>query len=162
MGAVEVRGAGDEGRAEPGAVPSGAAGCAAGLLARGACPAPVTMPGAPGPEAPRHALTPAQWPMEGPLLDCAAHIEPADPGNSGFQGSPVCPSPSALPCLPQLGLCPPPPPPRAVCAPRAPTQRRGFGTVRFTNKEDAQSACDKLNNSQIDGRTISVRIDRFA
>lgn len=39
---------------------------------------------------------------------------------------------------------------------------RGFGTVRLTNNEDAQTACDKLNNSQIDGRTISVRIDRFA
>lgn len=39
---------------------------------------------------------------------------------------------------------------------------RGFGTVRFYSKEDAQSACDKMNNSQIDGRTISVRLDRFA
>ncbi|PNW81973.1 hypothetical protein CHLRE_06g268600v5 [Chlamydomonas reinhardtii] len=39
---------------------------------------------------------------------------------------------------------------------------RGFGTVRFTTKEDAATACDKLNNSQIDGRTISVRLDRFA
>lgn len=39
---------------------------------------------------------------------------------------------------------------------------RGFGTVRFSTKEDAESACNKMNNSQIDGRTISVRIDRFA
>lgn len=39
---------------------------------------------------------------------------------------------------------------------------RGFGTVRFATKEDAVQACEKMNNSQIDGRTISVRIDRFA
>ncbi|GFR43311.1 hypothetical protein Agub_g4378 [Astrephomene gubernaculifera] len=39
---------------------------------------------------------------------------------------------------------------------------RGFGTVRFTTKEDAAQACEKMNNSQIDGRTISVRLDRFA
>ncbi|PNH03642.1 Glycine-rich protein 2 [Tetrabaena socialis] len=39
---------------------------------------------------------------------------------------------------------------------------RGFGTVRFASKEDATTACDKLNNSQIDSRTISVRLDRFA
>ncbi len=34
--------------------------------------------------------------------------------------------------------------------------------MRFATKEDATAACDKLNNSQIDGRTISVRVDRFA
>lgn len=39
---------------------------------------------------------------------------------------------------------------------------RGFGTVRFTQKEEAEEACNKLNNTQIEGRTISVRIDRFA
>lgn len=39
---------------------------------------------------------------------------------------------------------------------------RGFGTVRFTTPQDAEAACQKLNNSQIEGRTISVRIDRFA
>ncbi len=42
------------------------------------------------------------------------------------------------------------------------THLRGFGTVRFATKEDAVQACEKMNNSQIDGRTISVRIDRFA
>lgn len=39
---------------------------------------------------------------------------------------------------------------------------RGFGTVRFATPEDAAGACAKMNNSQIEGRTISVRIDRFA
>lgn len=39
---------------------------------------------------------------------------------------------------------------------------RGFGTVRFATQEDAAQACAKLNNMQMDGRTISVRIDRFA
>ncbi len=40
--------------------------------------------------------------------------------------------------------------------------RRGFGTVRFVTKEDANAVCEKLNNSTLEGRTISVRIDRFA
>jgi hypothetical protein len=40
--------------------------------------------------------------------------------------------------------------------------RRGFGTVRFLSQNDALAACAKLNNTQIEGRTISVRIDRFA
>lgn len=39
---------------------------------------------------------------------------------------------------------------------------RGFGTVRFTTPDEAAIACSKLNNMQMDGRTISVRIDRFA
>ncbi|KAF5842927.1 hypothetical protein DUNSADRAFT_3954, partial [Dunaliella salina] len=39
---------------------------------------------------------------------------------------------------------------------------RGFGTVRFATQEDAQMACEAQSNTQIDGRTISVRIDRFA
>jgi len=39
---------------------------------------------------------------------------------------------------------------------------RGFGTVRFLSPADAAAACAKLNNTQIEGRTISVRIDRFA
>lgn len=39
---------------------------------------------------------------------------------------------------------------------------RGFGTVRFSTKEEAEAAADKLNNTQIGGRTVTVRIDRFA
>ncbi|DBB02454.1 TPA: hypothetical protein ACH3X3_011450 [Trebouxia sp. C0006] len=39
---------------------------------------------------------------------------------------------------------------------------RGFGTVRFSTKEEADAAAEKLNNSQIGGRTVTVRIDRFA
>jgi len=39
---------------------------------------------------------------------------------------------------------------------------RGFGVVRFAAREDADAACEQLNNTQIDGRTISVRTDRFA
>ncbi|KAL3130917.1 hypothetical protein ABBQ38_000244 [Trebouxia sp. C0009 RCD-2024] len=39
---------------------------------------------------------------------------------------------------------------------------RGFGTVRFSTKEEADAAADKLNNTQIGGRTVTVRIDRFA
>lgn len=39
---------------------------------------------------------------------------------------------------------------------------RGFGTVRFATKEEAEEACEKLNNTDLDGRTITVRMDRFA
>lgn len=39
---------------------------------------------------------------------------------------------------------------------------RGFGTVRFSTKEEADAAAEKLNNTQIGGRTVTVRIDRFA
>jgi RNA recognition motif-containing protein len=34
--------------------------------------------------------------------------------------------------------------------------------VRFSTKEDADAACEKLNNSEYEGRTITVRLDRFA
>lgn len=39
---------------------------------------------------------------------------------------------------------------------------RGFGTVRFTTREDAEAAISKLNNSEFEGRTITVRLDRYA
>jgi RNA recognition motif-containing protein len=39
---------------------------------------------------------------------------------------------------------------------------RGFGTVRFFDRRDAEAACSKLNNTEIEGRTITVRLDRFA
>jgi len=39
---------------------------------------------------------------------------------------------------------------------------KGFGTVRFATKEDSESACQKLNNTEVDGRTITVRLDRYA
>ncbi|GAX75299.1 hypothetical protein CEUSTIGMA_g2744.t1 [Chlamydomonas eustigma] len=38
---------------------------------------------------------------------------------------------------------------------------RGFGTVRFTSPQDAEEACERMNNSLIEDRVISVRIDRF-
>lgn len=37
--------------------------------------------------------------------------------------------------------------------------RRGFGTVRFHKKEDAQAAIQKFNGTELDGRTIEVRLD---
>jgi cold-inducible RNA-binding protein len=33
---------------------------------------------------------------------------------------------------------------------------RGFGFVEFENDDEGQAAVDKLNNSDLDGRTISV------
>ena len=47
--------------------------------------------------------------------------------------------------------------PHAVVAPR-----RGFGTVRYSTPEDAQGATEIMNGAEIGGRTITVRIDRFA
>lgn len=52
--------------------------------------------------------------------------------------------------------------PAASPPPSAPTYCRGFGTVRFGSKEDAESATAKVNNTEMDGRTITVRLDRFA
>jgi len=33
-------------------------------------------------------------------------------------------------------------------------QGRGFGTVRFSSKEEAEAACSKLNDTDSEGRTI--------
>jgi len=41
------------------------------------------------------------------------------------------------------------------------SRSRGFGTVRFFNPGDAEASCERLNNSKIDERMISVRVDRF-
>jgi RNA recognition motif-containing protein len=38
---------------------------------------------------------------------------------------------------------------------------RGFGTVRFETPEEAQAAVEAMNNTEIDGRVITVRIDRY-
>ncbi|KAI5797611.1 putative glycine-rich RNA-binding protein [Geopyxis carbonaria] len=35
---------------------------------------------------------------------------------------------------------------------------RGFGFVRYTNPEDANSAMEQMNNQEFDGRTIRVDI----
>ena len=39
---------------------------------------------------------------------------------------------------------------------------RGFGIVRFPNKDSAEMAVESMNNSTIGGRVVSVRLDRFA
>ena len=39
---------------------------------------------------------------------------------------------------------------------------RGFGTVRYSSSEDAQGAAQIMNGAEIGGRTVTVRIDRFA
>ena len=39
---------------------------------------------------------------------------------------------------------------------------RGFGTVRYKNREEALQAAEMMNNTEIGGRVVSVRIDRFA
>ena len=37
--------------------------------------------------------------------------------------------------------------------------KRGFGTVRFTNAEDAQAAIESLNGGELQGRELEVRLD---
>lgn len=39
---------------------------------------------------------------------------------------------------------------------------RGFGTVRFESAAEAQESIDVFHNSELDGRTVTVRLDRFA
>jgi RNA recognition motif-containing protein len=39
--------------------------------------------------------------------------------------------------------------------------RRGTGTVRFTKKEDAQTAVDTLNGVELQGRALEVRLDQM-
>ena len=39
---------------------------------------------------------------------------------------------------------------------------RGFGTVRFGTTEAANAAIEKFNDTEIDGRQISVRLDKYA
>lgn len=39
---------------------------------------------------------------------------------------------------------------------------RGFGVVRFADRESAQKAVEKMNDKTISGRVVSVRVDRFA
>jgi len=39
---------------------------------------------------------------------------------------------------------------------------RGFGTVRFSTTEAANSAIEKINDTEIEGRQISVRLDKYA
>merc|ERR1712238_292982 len=41
-------------------------------------------------------------------------------------------------------------------------RRKGFGTVRFTSDKDAQTAIDKLNSVELQGRALEVRIDHKA
>ncbi len=39
---------------------------------------------------------------------------------------------------------------------------RGFGTVRFTNPESAQTAIGRWHEQDLDGRRLAVFLDKFA
>jgi RNA recognition motif-containing protein len=39
---------------------------------------------------------------------------------------------------------------------------RGFGTVKFASAEEAGAAVEAMNHAGLSGRTIMVRIDRYA
>ena len=38
-------------------------------------------------------------------------------------------------------------------------RKKGFGTVRFYNAEDASKAIDELNGIELQGRELEVRLD---
>lgn len=39
---------------------------------------------------------------------------------------------------------------------------RGYGTVKFTTTEAAQAAIDDHNNTELEGRRLTVKFDKFA
>lgn len=39
---------------------------------------------------------------------------------------------------------------------------RGYGTVRFTVAESANAAIEKYNGTELEGRTLTVKLDKFA
>jgi len=41
-------------------------------------------------------------------------------------------------------------------------RKKGFGTVRFSNEEDAENAIDELNGVELQGRELEVRLDTKA
>ena len=44
---------------------------------------------------------------------------------------------------------------------KATRRSRGFATVLFEKQEDAHAAIEKLNNTEMGGRTITVRMDQY-
>ena len=44
---------------------------------------------------------------------------------------------------------------------KATRRARGFATVLFEKQEDAQAAIEKLNGTEMGGRTITVRMDQY-
>lgn len=42
------------------------------------------------------------------------------------------------------------------------THNRGFGVVRFPTEGAAMAAVEAMNNAEVGGRTVTVRIDRYA
>ena len=39
---------------------------------------------------------------------------------------------------------------------------RGYGTVRFQTAEEAQAGIAKVHGTELEGRTLTVKLDRFA
>lgn len=38
---------------------------------------------------------------------------------------------------------------------------RGYGTIQFASQEEAQAAIDQFNGTELEGRTLSVKIDQY-
>jgi RNA recognition motif-containing protein len=39
---------------------------------------------------------------------------------------------------------------------------RGYGTVRYETTEEAEGAIEQFNGYELEGRTLSVRLDKYA
>jgi hypothetical protein len=39
---------------------------------------------------------------------------------------------------------------------------RGYGTIKFATVEEANAAIEQFNGSELEGRTLSVKVDQFA
>jgi len=39
---------------------------------------------------------------------------------------------------------------------------RGYGTIQFASPEEAQAAIDQFNGTELEGRTLSVKVDQYA
>ena len=59
----------------------------------------------------------------------------------------LSPHPPLPPCFP---LCSP-----VLCS-------RGYGTVRYATPEEAAAAIEQFNGTDLEGRTLSVRLDKYA
>ena len=56
--------------------------------------------------------------------------------------------------------------PASACAPPPPLpshgRSRGYGTVRYETPEEATAAIEQFNGYELEGRTLSVRLDKYA
>ncbi len=50
---------------------------------------------------------------------------------------------------------------RAEIAADASGRSRGYGTVRYATKEEADKAVSTLNGAEFEGRPVTIKLDRY-